>query len=504
LTDYLYKTEPYAHQHTAFMRSRDEEYFALLADMGTGKTKILLDTAAWLYSRGQIGLALVVAPKGVHRNWVLREVPAHLPDWTAYRAAYYDADLKKPEREHFEHVAFDPNHAGLRVIAINIDAFSTSQRWWERGAGKIVRTLLNSFPTLLMIDEASRIKTPGATCTKRLRTLSKLAPYRRIATGTIVAKSPMDVYAPFAFLSPEALGFSNFLSFKNRYGEWEQERNWQTGRNYAVLRGFRRLDELQSKVAAHSYRILKSECLDLPEKVYVRRAVELTEEQRTVYRRLQDEYILDLDNEISVPQALARMVHLQQIIGGHAPDKETPDAPPIPLYTKPEHLPRIKAVREIIEEAGEQKVIVWARFVAEIEALAQALKDLDVVTYYGATSAEDRDAAVDRFQEGSARVFIGQQRTGGLGLTLTAASVVVYYSNDFSLETRLQSEDRAHRIGQTNRVTYVDLESPRTLDGRLIEVLREKKDLADKVTGDAPAEGWLRDSGKIMQITLGD
>lgn len=518
IIDFNFKTEPFNHQREVFMRSRDLRNFALLMGMGTGKSKVVLDSAAYNYDRDRIDILVVVAPKGVHRNWIVKEVPAHLADWTNYRAATWVSPTKAKvsDRKAVDHV-LDPKHSGFRVLAINMEAFRDSTRC---PAAKLMRMITNSLRVMLVIDESSKIKTPGAKRTQALRTLGKYVASKRILTGTPVTQGPLDLYAQFSFMDNAILGFDNFTTFKHFFAEWEKETNWNTARRinadraarglppkhdageYETLCAYKNLDILKNLIAPHSYRITKEECVDLPDKIYMSRYVELTDEQRRIYNQIVRQSVIELDGQkVAVNHVLTRLLRLQQVLGGFIPVEEYGESQPIPGAN-----PRIESLLDMIEESS-GKWIIWARFRAEIKAIKFALDEKfgrsSAVMYYGDVNDQERALAIDRFQgersvlennacvgteplpeKEQARFFIGQQHSGGYGLTLTAAENVVYYSNDFSLEARLQSEDRAHRIGQKKHVTYIDLEVPGTVDTKIIEALRGKINVADLITDD--------------------
>jgi len=481
--DYLWKTEPYAHQREVFLRSRDEESFGYLMGMGTGKTKVTIDVAAYNYSKGVIDCLVVVAPNGVHRNWISREIPTHMPDWTNCRAAIWASEMRVKEAKAVESL-LDPDFKGLRVVSLNIEAFRDSTKC---KAARLVRKLLNCFNVMMVVDESSKIKTPGAKRTRALEVLGKHAVMRRILTGTPVTNGPLDIFSQFNFLGRDLLGFDNFYSFKHYYAEWEQERNFKTGQEYEVLSGYRNLDELIETIDRHSYRITKEECLDLPEKIYTTRYVEMTMTQRKMYNDLVQRSLIELEDgeEMSVAHVLTKLLRLQQVVGGFIPKEEFAPAEAIE-----DRNVRIDCLMDILEES-EGKVIIWARFRAELAAIENAIRKKygkeSVVSYHGGVGKDDREHNMDTFQDPASPVkfFVGQQHSGGYGLTLHAATTVVYYSNDFSLEARLQSEDRAHRIGQHHSVVYVDIECVGTVDSKIIEALRNKMSLADTITRDS-------------------
>jgi SNF2 family DNA or RNA helicase len=289
------------------------------------------------------------------------------------------------------------------------------------------------------------------------------------------------------FLSTLALNFQSFYAFQNRYAV--VQKRVMGPRSFNEVVGYRRLDELNEKLEAFSNRVLKEDCLDLPDKMYVRRLVPLSEEQKRSYTEMKRLALTKLDNgELATTQSvLTQIMRLQQICCGHIQDDEGNTV----NFTHG----RLKELLDICEEV-QGKAIIWATYTYDIQQIANALRDRfgpdAVATYYGETPQEERQEIVERYQdlEDPLRFFVGQPRTGGYGITLTAASTVIYYSNSYDLEIRLQSEDRAHRIGQTNKVTYVDIIAPETIDEKILQALREKINLAQQVLGE-DARSWL-------------
>lgn len=495
----MFKTKPYAHQLKALELSKDAGYFALTMEQGTGKSKVIIDTAAHLYGTGKINCLVVIAPNGVHRNWVVNELPAHMPDYIECNQAVWVASPKKKEQLALEDL-FKVD-GKLKVMVMNIEALAT-----ERGRGYLER-ILRSMQVLLVIDESSRIKTPSAVRTKALLKLGKLAAFRRICTGTPVTQSPFDVFAQYSFLHKDILQTESYCVFRASYAEMLPADNGlmrhitkRTGGKFTPQvvatdklgrPQYKNLERLSRLVAPYTFRVLKKDCLDLPDKVYQRRYFDITPEQRRVYNDVKENLRIELaDDNVMTMSKLTAVLRLQQITSGIIPTFEGDSD----FFDNPLDNPRIQSFLEALEEV-DGKVIVWCRFIREIQGVAAVISEkwgsYSVVTYFGETTQENRVAAVKRFQEDSTcRFFVGQPHTAGVGLTLTAATTVVYYSNDFSLETRLQSEDRAHRIGQKTNVTYIDLEATDTVDRRIVTALREKKDVAVAITRD-PKEEWL-------------
>lgn len=495
------RLKSFRHQKEARQRARDREAFALLMEQGTGKTKVVIDEAADLYERKEIDTLLVIAPNGVHVNWIEIEIPRHMPESIVYAAAFWSASMTRKETLAFEAATTAP-HA-LRVLTINVEALMLDR------ARQIVRDFLDDAKgAMVVLDESHKFKNPGIQRTKFVMNLRNRAQYRRILTGTPVTNAPFDAWSQFMFLDPAIIGVPSFTAFKSEYAEMEDANSGimrhiaARGARWApqiVKRDsdgtprYKNLDKLKRLLDPHSYRVLKADCLDLPDKVYERALVELTRAQRKLYDRVRDELLIEWGSEVSAVNRLTSLVRLQQIVCGYLVIEA--GAHPVPLFPQPEDNPRIAAMLDAIEEAGDQSVIVWARFREDIRAIAQTLRmaygGASVVEYHGDVNRQDRTAALARMQDGTARFFVGQQGSGGTGTTITAASLCIYYSNTFSLTDRLQSEDRAHRIGQTKKVTYIDIEARNTIDRKLIDTMLAKKKMSDEVTGDK-ATDWLR------------
>lgn len=479
MLDYRFKNEPYAHQSAYLHRFWDKREAALFADMGTGKSFMLINNMCMLYDNGHINAALIIAPKGVYRNWAELELPKHIPDHVTWSVALWNPQPSKAQKVALDKI-FDIDDK-LHILVMNVEAFSS-----DKGK-KFAERFLLGHTALMAVDESTTIKSATAQRTKNIYKLGRLANYRRILTGSPVTKSPLDLYTQCAFLDLELLGFSSFYAFQNRYAVMVR-RNMGT-RDFNQIVGYRRLDELNEKLQPFAFRVTKEECIDLPPKVYVRRDVPLTEEQGKAYEEMKKMALTLLDNGAltTTTTALTQILRLHQICCGHL---RTDDGEVHALKNN-----RIDALMDCIEETS-GKAIIWASYTHDIlaiyEALSKAYGGGSAATYYGATDSEERQKIVNKFQDPNSdlRFFIGQPKTGGYGLTLTAASTMVYYSNNYDLEIRLQSEDRAHRIGQAKSVTYIDLISPKTIDEKIVEALRGKIDIATQVLGE-DLKKWL-------------
>ena len=475
---YNFKTKPYAHQMTALEKSWDKSEYGYFMEMGTGKSKVLVDNMAMLYDKGRINGAVIIAPKGVYRNWLSQEIPHHLPSHVQHKTVLWTASSSKAKDKEYRQL-FESDD-DLHILIVNVEALST-----KRGL-EFVAKFLSCHETLLAIDESTTIKNPKAKRTKSILLLSKRAKYRRILTGSPVTKSPLDLYTQCNFLNEFLLGFSSYYAFRNRYANMI-DKNFG-GRRVQLIGSYKNLDELATSIKAFSYRVLKEDCLDLPEKVYTRREVELTDEQEQAYATMKSAALASLKGKMATaPHVLTQLMRLHQITCGHLKnDDET--------ITEIKNN-RLKELLYLLEEV-EGKVIIWANYIYDIKNIVKAISEEygadSIVEYYGHVSAEQRQKNIEKFQDptSKARFFIGNPQTGGYGITLTAANTVIYYSNGYDLEKRLQSEDRAHRIGQNKSVTYIDLIAPKTVDEKIVKALRKKMNIANEIM-DEDFREWI-------------
>lgn len=470
---FTFRTKPYDHQLEALKVSYQSESFALLMDMGTGKSKVLVDTIAYLDSQDLINSAIILAPKGVYKNWVVKELPAHMPDTTNYRVAYWASPLTKAHKEAIREI-WRPDD-NLHILVMNIEALSTGKA--EEVATKFISSHGGS--TLIAVDESTVIKNHKARRTKAAIRIAKRCKYKRILTGSPITKTPLDLFAQFQFLGEQLLGFKSYYAFCARYADMIKRSAAGGLHQYNQILGFRNLDELTESIKPYSFRVTKEECLDLPEKTYTKRSIELTPEQKKMYNQMKKTAVALLDDMemVTANAIITQLLRLHQISCGFV---NTDDGNIVRFNNN-----RMPELLAILEEVN-GKAIIWANYRHDIMAiemeLARAYGSNSVATYFGDTDGEARQGIVERFQtDEDLRFFVGQPRTGGYGLTLTAASTVIYYSNSYDLEVRLQSEDRAHRIGQTNAVTYIDLIAQGTVDEKIVGALRKKINIATEV-----------------------
>jgi SNF2 family DNA or RNA helicase len=480
------KTTPYAHQREALLY-RDawqQPEFAWLMEMGTGKSKVALDNLGILAERGLVNGALIVAPKTVCRNWTEREIPTHLPDRLRARVILWrppsDATIAWKHALQYMHQRID----GIAVLVMNIEALS------HKAGVTAASNFLRARRALFIVDESTTIKERSAKRTRNVLAIAALAKYRRIMSGMPVTRDPLDLWSQFEFLRPGILGDKSFLSFRARYAH-VRRRVLASGRQFDEVLGFHDLDTLAGIVGQFSYRCTKADCLDLPPKVYTRREVGMDEGQRKVYDALKEDFFATTESgEVSVPIILTKLLRLHQVTCGWVPL----DSGGVEALSSL----RLDALLEVLREAA-GKVIIWASYRHDLVRIAALVENEfgkdSVRLLHGDVSAADRARYVVEFQDPDSpvRFIAGTPQTGGVGITLTAASTVVYYSNSWNLEARAQSEDRAHRIGQRSAVTYVDLVVPDTIDETILKALREKRHLAALASTSRPKDlgQWL-------------
>jgi len=472
--NYKFKTKPFKHQFDAFMNSKDKEAYALFMEQGTGKSKVIIDNISYLFRKGSIDTAIIAAPKGVYRNWYASEFKTHMPEDVVQFSKVCIWSPVETKKNIEELTSFLKESEKLRFFIVNIEALST-----DKGKNYLHR-LLNTGNSFFCIDESTTIKHRTARRTKNVLKLGKMAKYKRVLTGTPVTQGPLDLWSQMNFLDEYILQ-NSFYAYRNAYCVIRRRRT--STHSFDEVVGYQRLEELQEILKPYSFRVTKDECLDLPPKIRLKREIELNRDQKRLYHTLRKRAILELESEklVTAPLIITRILRLQQILCGFIKSDDGTEE------IIPGTNPRLEELLDVLEET-QGGVIIWATFRRTIQmiydALAKKYGASKVATYYGETESEMRQEIVEKFQAGEIKYFIGQPRTGGYGLTLTNAKTVIYFNNTYDMEVRLQSEDRAHRIGQKDKVTYIDFVCPNTIDEKILKTLSNKKKLADEITGD--------------------
>lgn len=534
---YKFYTKPFDHQKKCWELSRDRDFFAVFMEQGTGKSKVLVDTAGYLYENDKIDTLVVVGPSegDVPLNWIEQEIPNHLPPRIKRLASrLYSGHWGKGKTAILKALLEAPRSIGMRIIATNIEAIRKGSDVFD-----YLLNLCRKHRVMMVIDESTRIKSHSAAQTKAAYKLGANASYRRLASGLPDPNGPLDMYSQFEFMQPGSSGFDSFTAFKAHFcqllppehgivrytaqkmagpkGSEEYKKKLQSiiqipMRDAQGQMIYKNQSELAAKIALHSFRVLKDDCLDLPPKLYVKRYVELTSQQRTIYdevrKRVIAEFVHDGElHNISIQLQITRLLRLQQVICNHFspdPDPDEPKSPPkrieeIAFGKKGAMIignPRMLDLLDWIDLASRKaKGIIWCRHHPEIREIVEVLSakfgSNKVVQLHGKIKGDLRVEARKRFQDKKdpAQWLVGQIRSG-IGIDLYEASWEYFYSNSYSLEDRLQAEDRGHRQGLKHPLTIVDCIAKHTLDERMVTTLRSKKDISDMILGDSP-KNWL-------------
>lgn len=538
------KTKQLRHQAEEYAVHKDDTGFALFWEPGLGKSKELLDVAAHLFLQGKIKGMLVVAPNAVYRNWITQEIPKHLA--VPYAAMAFNTKKSLKEEGQLKHALFlDPDeHADrFKILCISYDNVRL-----ERGF-LLAYQFLTIYTGMMVADESSAIADHDTLQTKNVKKLGQLARYRWIADGTPVADGPFLIHSQIEFIWPEFwknCGVKSYGAFKNQFGEFELDYG-KGGKQFKKRVAYRRLDYLQKLIKTVSSRLLKEDSgVELPPKMYTIHTFELTDEQRRVYDSVRDDFQAELASGayLEAPLAIVRLARLMQITSGFVTAEDEVIEHPVEVGAGPPGPPTLKwnphgeqltlpytaeniaqGIAEFVDDAEvkpvkieksvvdimppkdnprlqlllyligqrRRKIIVWCRFRREVEMICEALGD-QCVRYDGSTKQKHRQDILDRFRDPNdrARILVANINAISQGVTLTIAKTMIYYSNSFSLRMRLQSEDRFHRIGQEDPVEIIDLAAEDTVDPYIIQSLRDKYDIAAKVTGDKLRE-WINE-----------
>ena len=476
--NYKFKTKPFAHQLKALEMSWDKKVFAYFMEMGTGKSKVLIDNMSILYDKGLINGALIIAPKGVYKNWFDSEIPTHMADHIEKTMVLWESSAGKSKEKELN-TLFKSSY-DLHILIMNVEALSTKK------GKQFAEKFLSCHKTLMAIDESTTIKNPGAARTKNIIALGKNVLYKRILTGSPVTKSPLDLYTQCWFLDPWLLDQQSYYSFRTRYAL--MRKIMVNGRQIEIVVGYRNLGELSEKIKPFSHRVLKDDCLDLPSKTYMKRTIQLTEEQQKVYKQMKEIALATLNGKLTTTHnVITQLMRLHQITCGHFKSDDG--------QTQKIASNRLDELMDVLSEM-EGKAVIWAHYRYDIEVIVEAIKkeygENSVVTYYGDTTTEDRQKAIKLIQDKDSpvRFIVGTPQTGGYGITLTGASTMIYYSNGYDLEKRQQSEARIDRIGQEKPMTYIDIIAEGTVDEKIVKALRTKVDIATQIMGEELKE-WI-------------
>ena len=474
------RAKPYAHQKTAYEYALtrfglDDEVStwscraahcemhyacALLMEMGTGKTLTSIAVAGTMYRAKRVQKLLVVAPLSILGVWEA--------EFERYAGFMYTLTVLtgSTEKKAKQLQIMDITGMGLQVVVVNYESM------W-----RLEKELLRWKPDMVIADEGHKIKSHNTKAARAMHRIGAKTPYRLLLTGTVITNKALDLFSQYKYLDPKILGHY-YTAFRKEFFDsegyggycWSLKPSMET--------------ELMQRVHSIAYRVTKAECLDLPETTDEVRHVDLEPTARRVYRNLVNDSWTALEKgQVTAANILTRLLRLMQLTGGYLTDDEG---------GKPQQLSSAKldALEEILESAREEgaKLVVIARFVPEIEAICGLLARMHIGYALIKGGTHHRDDEVARFQNDPAcTVFVGQIATAGLGITLTAASTMVFYSLDFSMANYEQAKARIHRVGQHSPCTYIHLLARNTVDDKVLRALRDKADLAKSLIDDYQA-----------------
>lgn len=453
------KANPYQHQKIAFnfalQKLEEQGCAALLMDMGLGKSLTSIAITGQLFNDKKIERVLVICPTSIIGVWM--EEFKKFADFDYCIEAIIGTTMSKRK----DKLKLLCHKIGLKVAIINYEAT------WR------MEKELNIYkPDIIICDESQKIKNPSASQSKTIHRLGVKAKYKIILTGTPVQNSPMDVFSQWKFLDPNIFGLS-FYAFRNHYAVMGGYYNHQ------ILR-YKNMDELTSKAHSVAYRITKEEALDLPEQIFLNRYCELESTARKIYDTVVKESYAELmDGEITATNVLTKLMRLSQIAGGHVKDDEGR----MQVISKSK-LNELKDIMEDVIIDNKKKLVIFARFIPEIESIKSLAREMDIRYSYitGEIKTEERSEMCSKFQnDNNIKLFIAQIQTAGLGITLTAADTAVFYSLDFNYANYSQAIARTHRIGQKKTCTYINLIATETVDEKILKALESKQDIAKNI-----------------------
>jgi len=479
---YKFRTEPWSHQKKALDKVYGLQAFALWMDMRTGKSAVTINLMSAYRMEGKIQAVVIVCPMSIRKNWEDEILNIHCP----LPASVHVLDSGKT-RPFESWLASDHDFKWLIVAVESLAA----------GGARVLteKFIKASGDVAMVVDESSKIKNPTANRSQECVRLGSMTKIRGTLTGTPLAKGPMDIYMQFEFMDPNIIGIGDFYSFRNRYAVMGGYENKE-------IIGYQNMEELTEIVSPFVYQVRADDAgIKLPDKTKIIRRVQMNPEQKRLYTSIQKmKMAVTNDKSITVQNTLEKAARLQQIAGGVISYEDTSDDTKRKYIIEriPGKNPKIQEIEAITEEVP-GSMVIWCLYDMEIDMVCEALRkkygDGQVVEIHGRVEEQDRHVNVKhKFQGGQARFIVGNAATGGMGLTMSAADTVIYYSNSFNFIDREQSEERPRHFTRSDRpVLYIDLVCEGTVDEVVIQSLAEKKSMSE----------YVRDSVKEVHRTLG-
>lgn len=477
---YPFKTKPFKHQLEALAAMKGKKKFALLMEMGTGKSKVALDDCGMNFLSGELNGVVIFLPKSLIKTWTDEQIAFHLPDSIKRRIHVYENRGTKKEADQLKSICANLPET-LDFFIINYESAAT-----KRGYASVEKFIKSKKGCCALADESTFIKNAFSKRSKRCRKLGLLCDYARIITGTEAPESPLDLYGQFAFLQGVPLGYSSFIAFRAAFAILKKRVIQVKGRvvEFLEIEGYQNIDHLKSLVDKLSFRKLKKDCLDLPPKVYQPRYLDMSEEMDRCYQDMCDTLMVEFsDGKFTTAKiAIAKLTYLREIAANWIKITGTKEVRQICKTDQ-----KIEEIIDIIEVNPKRKYLIFANFTFTIDAIIKALNEkfgMDYARRYdGKIKDHEKETNKKAFQDGSLPVLVLDTGTGGFGLTLTAANTVIYYDNDWPLLQRQQSEDRAHRSGLKHSVNYIDLIYKKSINTQIIASLKKKEDMQNRLGG---------------------
>lgn len=458
------KAVPYEHQVRAFafvsnlfgafgtrLYSRGA---ALLMDMGTGKTLTSIAISGMLYQFEMAERVLIVAPLSILGVWE--------EEFERFADFPYSLTVLKGSCTQKKQQLQEVPEKGLQVVVVNYES-----------AWRMEKDLREYDADLIIADEGHKIKSINTSISKCMHTLGDQARFRLLLTGTLITNKELDVYSEYRFVNSSIFGFS-FYSFRNKYFDMVGY-----GNHTAVFRKTM-LGEFLRKMHSVAFRVTKAECLDLPAVTDEVRTVELEPKVMRLYQSVEKESVSQMAaGEVTTLNVLTRLLRLSQITGGHLVDEDG--------NVSAVSSAKLEALSDIVDSAMNEgrKVVVMARFIPELNDIQKMLEQKKIGYALIRGDVKDRSEEIRRFQnDEDCRVFVGQIAAAGMGITLTAASTMVFYSLDYSMSNFEQAKARIHRVSQKENCQYIYLIARDTVDGKVLRSLRNKVNLAKLLVDD--------------------
>lgn len=472
--DYPWKTKPYQHQVQSLQQFAHLPYYALWWEMGAGKTKADIDIAAWKYLKGEIENYVIIAPNGVHRQWILEQIPTHLPD-QIQRSVIFTTGSTKSRNIGVEDILSRKNQ--LRIFSVNMESIS------HKSGLQLLKKIVASGPTKVTVDESSGIKGYKSSRTEAAHEVARMESCvaRACLDGTPISQGAEDLYGPLEFLSPKILACPNYFAFRSRYLVMGGQRNDK-------VVAYKNLEDLQKRMYSVAMRVLKKDCLDLPGCIPMMRYVEMTEEQERYYNDMKDLFLAEIENGevVTVKDAMVRINKLQQILGGFLITKHEIGTNPIDgkkIYenrTTQIGTSKLDAALDLVREHG-KRTIIWVNFREEADMFEKFFKEKTSWKILRYTGKEDSDLS-----EKNKQSFMGPEEEqimitsmkGSRGLNLPQCSLMIWASFPRKYLDYRQGNERTDRPGQTEKTTIAHLMVPKTVDQKAFATLMRKEDFA--------------------------